>query len=584
MTAKPLTIVLFDRSDAESVEPNEYGDCIFAALTPSASEAARARGIDVLSHPALFSDRDQLRCVVAGRGAVRSVDNSAIMSSLSPSIRLLARQSLWQMAYLEHRLRRTLPHGPWFVRGRNGAWATAPDRHSLLEILLPRIWEYGRAHVVPAGRPPAAMIFRWLQRRAARSAGRSKSTKVVSVTQKLRSGWREAVRDAGASLVVLQPTSGSWQDYRNLLKRRGNSAALFVTPLPADDPLVCETVSKLRAFGSTIGDGNLAFAWLRYVPYFSKIVPTMLGTVTEGAHLLRLIDARAAFGFEANSWLGASLNEAAGLVEIPRVVLNHNSQPPSGQATADEVLSTLFEQRTYNELVDIAGIWSPSSLKWAGKRSRRTIECQSVRFEYPVIDPQTTAKRPFRILHAGNYQNWSDYFPWISETSDEFLNGMERLADASNEIEDIEIIFRVRPKREVDAETIRGRLAGRHNLRICDTEEDFLEQLAGCDLLVAHFSTTVEQALQMGKPVLLWGSAQRFRQFEGRNTLPDFQSRAAVYAVSDERDLPAMLAAIRDVHHGRPLTEGEAGLYRHPRETPSIGEWTRALLCKTASC
>src|SRR5690606_20835997 len=139
--------------------------------------------------------------------------------------------------------------------------------------------------------------------------------------------------------------------------------------------------------------------------------------------------------------------------------------------------------------------------------------------DYPASDSRPDAGRPFRILHAGNYQNWSDYFPWVSETSEEFLSGIERLARASAAVEGIEIVFRIRPKREVDAETLRRRLKARPNLRICDTEEDFLQQLADSDLLVAHFSTTVEQALQMGKPVLLWGSARRYRQFEGRITL-----------------------------------------------------------------
>lgn len=580
MTQERLTVVLFDRGDASDLAPldNTYYDIV--ALTPSAAEGAQARAFAVKSSNSLFSQRDQSRCIVAGRRALKQFDESASILALSPSLRLMARQSVLSIAFLEQRLHRTLRQGPWLICNRSGEWKVARDRKAALEVLLPRIWEHGLAHTISAGRPPFPAVFRWLQRRVARSLGRLGSVRIASVTQKLRSGWREAVRDAEATLVVVRPTSGHWTDYRKLLAKKGNSPVLYVSPLSKMDHEVQERLAQLHDFGLTIGDPHLAHAWSLYMPYLADIVPSMLGLAAEGSHLLKCIGAHAVFGFEANSWLSAALNEAAAAAKIKRVVFNHNAHPPSGCASADYVLSTLFEQRTYNELVDLAGIWTPSGAQWpqSGLLAPRNVQCQPVRLDYPPSSSRLSAAGSFRILHAGNYQNWSDYFPWISETSDEFLLGMERLAEAISRVDGVELVFRVRPKREVDAETLSRRIRHRPNIQVCDTEEDFLTQLASCDLLVAHFSTTVEQALQMGKPVLLWGSTQRYRQFEGQTVLPSSQCRAPVYVVSREEELPAMLAAIRDAHQGRPLTDEETTRYRHAECAPSVKEWTRGLL------
>jgi hypothetical protein len=580
MIQERLTVVFFDRRDASDFEPLDDTTYEIAALTPSATEAARARGFVVNSSNSLFSERDQSRCIVAGRRALKQVDSSLGINALSPSIRLMVRQSLLLIAFLEQRLSRTLNKGPWLIRSRSGEWKFTPDWTAALEVLLPRIWEYGLAHTISSGRPPLPTVFRWLQRRVARSLDRQDGVRIASVTQKLRSGWREAVRDAGGTLVVFQPTRGHWSDYRKMLANKGMSPIVYVTPLPKTDDGVQECLMQLRDFGLTIADPNLAHAWSLYMPYLADIIPAMLGLVSEGRHLLKSVGAHAVFGFEANSWLSAALNEAAGSAKIRRVILNHNSHPPTGYASADHVLSTLFEQRTFNELVDVAGIWTPSGAQWpaSGLLPRRNVLCQPVRLDYPLSKPRPTSGSSFRILHAGNYQNWSDYFPWISETSDEFLLGMERLAEAISKVDGAELVFRVRPKREVDAETLSRRIRHRPNIQICDTEADFLSQLSSCDLLVAHFSTTVEQALQMGKPVLLWGSTQRYRQFDGQTFFPTSEHRAPVYVVSREEELPVMLTAIRDAHQGRPLTDEETARYRHAESVPSIKEWTRKLL------
>jgi len=150
-----------------------------------------------------------------------------------------------------------------------------------------------------------------------------------------------------------------------------------------------------------------------------------------------------------------------------------------------------------------------------------------------------------------------------------------------NSLPDAELLVRVRAKPEVDPEIVRALVPDAPNVAIVDTAQNFLEQLAGCDLLVCHFSTTAEQALQMGKPVLLWGSTRRYCQFPALREAPASGRRAAVYAVDTANRLPQMLAAIRDQHHGRPLSEQETARYRNRPEDPDLRGLATRLLSGT---
>jgi hypothetical protein len=68
--------------------------------------------------------------------------------------------------------------------------------------------------------------------------------------------------------------------------------------------------------------------------------------------------------------------------------------------------------------------------------------------------------------------------------------------------------------------------------------------------------------------VLLWGSTHRFQQVPARREPPSHNDRSAVYAVDRVDELRTMLIALRDQHHGRPLTDDEVAQYRIAPEGP----------------
>lgn len=520
-----------------------------------------------------FSDLDHARCVAAGRRAIADFDHGVRASGLPECLQVMGRQSAWQLALITRRLQGTLPAGPWSMRDGVGRWREATTLDGAIEVLLPRILDKGLGHGVGDGRPPVAALYRRLCALTASRLGRGRKW-ALTPTGKLKLGFGSAFERAGFSVGSLRTTEGGWGDYARLWRGfRSGRAGLAIPPLPADSPEVRGAMAALTELQGRYSDPLVRSAWRLYLPYLARNASSMLALVADGPELMQRLDAAFAVGYEANSWLSAALLEAARRGGRPGVVVNHNSHRPAQTPIADAVLETLFRQRTDNPLVSLAGHWS-MALPAPPVRNPQT-KVAFYRAEYPGASPRSGTR--FRLLHAGNYQNWSDFFPWVSETADEYLRGLRRLADAAAGIPDIELVIRVRLKAEVDADVVRRAVPEAANVTVVTTDTDFLTQLAESDLLVSHFSTTVEQALQMGKPVLLWGSAHRYCQVPPRLGPPTSGSRAAVYAVQDARDLPAMLASLRAHHSGRPLTDSEVAPFRIPADRPDVHGFARTV-------
>ena len=573
---KMATVIFFDREDVESSSKVSYGAHAIT-LSPSASLAAQEAGLDVCEATSLFVGASHARCAALAHRTLKEFDQATIHMELPASVALMARQSAWSHANLVERLRRSLPPGPWIARNRYGVWVKATDWTTLQAILLPRIWDYGLGHRMPSSRPLFPGLFKRFTQLAASLARRRSKYWVASSSRKLKNGLQDSLLDTAACVAVFQPTHGGWSDYRSIFAdlRSSKTVRTFpISPLRQDESVVKIVIKKLEMAGRAFSDPRVLSAWQLYAPYFEKILPAMLGITAEGPTLMRVLAIRSAVTYEANSWLSASLMEAAGTLGVNRVVFNHNSQPSCDTPIADSVLKFLFEQRTCNELVDIAALWSPASENWPRSGKTRVI---CVKLQYPT---STSAQkgRKLQILHAGNYQNWSDFFPWIAQTADEYLKGLITLANVVEQLEGVELVVRVRPKREVDAAAVARVLGNRRNVTICGVEQDFLVQLAGSDLLVAHFSTTIEQALQMGKLVLQWGSANRYEQFRGQQTPPAGTFNDRVYTAHTPESLEAMLLGIRDSLDEYPKVADNINPYGFDIHTQTVEDLARYLL------
>ena len=559
MAEKTVAVYLTSADVHERCE----GDEVFHfTLTPSAFLTARRAGLNPRNTLEAFSDWCHARCVAAGRRAAREFDAASEGCCLPASVRLVGRQAVMRMAFIARRIVHSLPPAPWTVRAAGGEWQIADTPVRAVEVLLPRMLDKGDNELVSSGLPPLPGCYRVLMRL---TAGRlaEKGPWAVRPGLKLKLGFAKALAESGFRTGNIRLTRGEGSEYARLFRTAvGRGVELPIPPLAATDTRVRTCMDAFGRVTESIGDPCTRAAWRIYLPYLQNNVAAMLGIVEGAPPILRRMRRGITVSYEANSWLSAALFDAARGAGWPTVVANHNSHPRTRQAIADFVLGTLMHHRTGSPLLTDAVCWSPRLREWPRHHlDDERIRIHEYRAEYPPRAPAARS-RPLRILHAGNYQNWSDFFPWVAETADEFVRGIAGLATAAAEVPGIELTFRIRPKDEVDAGVVRACIPNASNVRTVSTDQDFLEQLAECDLLIGHFSTTVEQALQMGIPVLLWGSAHRYRQFRARTSPPTAIDRSVVYAVADPAGLPAMLAGIRDAHAGARLTDEECASYR----------------------
>ena len=304
------------------------------------------------------------------------------------------------------------------------------------------------------------------------------------------------------------------------------------------------------------------------------------GFVADARRVVRRLRPLAALSFEANAYLTAALFDAARDETTPTVVANHNSHRLGAGARADAVTAMLAGHRYANQTVDVACVWSPDNEMTGYELTKPSGRPALVPFRAGPAKPIgcRPADGTFRILHAGNFQGWRDYFPWISETSEEYLSGIRTLAEAAADLRGIHVTVRCRYKDECDPSILQSLLSASPSVEVVGAEEDFQAQLSRYDLLVCHFSTTAAQALQIGVPLLLWGNTQRYMQFPARTVPPTEQERAPVYAVRNAEQLAEMLVAIRQAHQDRPLDSHELAEYRWPVEVMTAKQLAKAML------
>jgi hypothetical protein len=570
--------VLFDREDLAKVGPTDPG--VVLCLTPSAFSAAVRAGLQPQSSLDFFTDRDHARCVAATIRAVREFDAAVLDVDLPPSTKILGRQVAFYIGSITHRLIRTVRRYPARVRGKDGTWREVREAKELLEVLFPRILEHGLAHRVSGRPPPFRRFYAWLMRLVLLRSRRT-GPWLFTPPGKLKLGYSQAIEQSGVRLGQVSPTTGTVTDYQDLLRvLLGRSKRFRVAPVEQDDPRLQDTDAVLNGLESAFSDPHVRTGWRLYLPYLRANLPVTLGLAQAGESLIRGVNAIGAASYEGNGWASAALFEAARRAGRETIVLNHNCHSLTNSTIADAVISTLYRQRKHTELTTTTVHWSPDDALVA-QRMAGALEFtpRELRLRTPSATHGRSHER-FRILHAGNYQNWSDFFPWVAETSDEFVRHVRELSSAVAEIPDVDLTIRIRPKAEVDVDVIRECIVPADNVTVCSTDEDFLKQLTQSDLLVCFFSTTVMQALQMGKPVLLWGSTRRFKQIEARSTPPAEDGRAAVYAVENGRDLRSMILAIRDQHQGCPLRHDEIVRYCFGSDALDLSEIARRLMAK----
>ena len=137
-----------------------------------------------------------------------------------------------------------------------------------------------------------------------------------------------------------------------------------------------------------------------------------------------------------------------------------------------------------------------------------TFKSKPIMWGFKNFQNKIKNKKTFTILHASTTKVFSTR-PFMYETSYEYINGLKKLCEVIEKIKNTKLIIRFRPTEEIDLHTVTKELSNYKNISIV-TGGDFIEDLNNSDLLVSYSSTTIEEALNLRKPVLLYGGSNDY--------------------------------------------------------------------------
>lgn len=183
---------------------------------------------------------------------------------------------------------------------------------------------------------------------------------------------------------------------------------------------------------------------------------------------------------------------------------------------------------------------------------------------FPICYSEPVKKIPhedFNIVYAGNYLPVKDHIPLLAETPDEFAKTILDIAKVVSLIPKANLVIKLKKrKKECNDIAIEKLMPNYANVKIKSTDS-FASELPECDLVVSNLSTTIDEAIESGTPVLLYSANGRYQHLQGKSEMPTEQGRAAIYTPEPDSNLKEFILAIIKAHKNKPLREEEYESY-----------------------
>ncbi len=573
------TAILYTADEARRFRAEDVRVAAVLALNPDVRVALAGLAAAVIGTTAVYRDSGHARALALARRADGELSGALeAEDALGPAARRTLRHDLHLIAACAARLwvmLRRAGTGPWLV-ARDAGWARMDSREEAHACLLERL-AADPANLRDGLRPPPLPGMARLINRFAASGLRGRRVVAVTAYQygmgplmtracRLRPPIRpvELRGSRGRLADLAHPVLG-------LLRRvasRGEVAHTLVGAAEAGERAQAAAERALAAVTHpAIRRGIEAFRQ----PLISQAALTE-GVVGELMELLGRLGPRALLAHALRWSDDAALGEACAALGIPSLLISHGSHPGhlsgAGQTAAETVLKLHGEGMLVSALADETLVQSPhadaAARAWDPGIKRR--RARPVMWGWREIGPRPAGENERIILHAGTFKTLTRGRPWMYETADEFVAGLEALIRAVEAVADARLVVRLRPSPECSPETLRALLP--HSAKVeFKTGGSFLDDLAAADLLVSFSSTTIEEAIHARRPVLLWGGSMRYRHLPARTSLPTPKSRGAIYAPVEPKTLSGLIAAVLDAHAGRPLSDDEIAPHVWPADT-----------------
>jgi len=584
----PIWVVV-DREDAGRL-PAEALSGRVLAITPVARAALVGKAADMVDARRHFGDWAQARTVAAVRRARRKLESAlAGLPGADEIHREIALDHFQRSAYTGYRLWFTLgADGPWMVAAGED-WQRAETHEAAYAALLRRMLTplvTGQARVARVGTPPLPALYRRLRQALLRAACRNRPT-FVSGARKGMFGLLDAIAGdpARPRIVVVQSSGGGWRDYLRLARGAWRMAAgerfldVSLITSPCGD-----SVDAADRLIESVDDLVIAEAFSHYRELLAYRLAQAAPAREDARAIVSAASPKHYLSADASRISDWSLAAACGERRVTRWVLSRNTHVAPTSRMAEDACRSYFYARYPKGLVDQYVFWTPHGANAAREFLPRELHHAIIPVRAVAIPDETRGNAPPRIksiLVADTYSAFWTINTWAFQTSDEFLYGLENLVKVALSLPDVKIVVRAKDRAELPLSTYVRLFQKSNRLVIRLRSGEFRNDLQNCDLLVASRSTTIEEALHLRKPVLLWGGTSRYRYLPSTMTLPTATKRSAIYSADTAASLHEILPRILEHHSGKPLTDDELSSHIWPNSEDNIEAFCRRLLSGT---
>jgi hypothetical protein len=556
-----LTAVLYSSKDAQRLLKEHPNVDRVLTLTPDARATLTNSTLPLLTTLDTYSDYDHRRVMVRVRRMEKQLKNKLDSLDISISSKETLSALLHLIASFTSRLWETLKNtGPWLVPTPLG-WVNISDLHEAHRTLLVHISTQSPPFSLGVDKSLWSPIIRILNQLLLKITKKQHvvlltgySYGLTSISQELNQRYNH---------FTTMDVRGSTGKFREVFK-----VLLSIFHAITGQPKITYTavptysekkISAIEEYLTYITDPVIQNA----IEFFKHRL-TQDTILTDGLNkdtdlLVKSVCPKAVWSHSLRWGIGAVLGEVSLLYKIPCILISHGSHPKPENVTSAFEHRELAQGLLFSPLASNNLLQSPHAEQAVSSFGESFLCTRShpVMWSYsktPTIIKKDSIKT---ILHAGTFKRWDVTRPWIYETSDEFIEGLSTLIQATTRLKNVELIIRIRPMLECQIKTLKV-LLPKSNCYKIKTSGSFLEDLALADLLVSYSSTTIEEALYARRPVLLWGGSQRYMHLPVASTeKPTETSRSAVYAPKAENELLPMLTSILEYHASKPLTNYE---------------------------
>ncbi|MBC8490407.1 MAG: hypothetical protein H8D45_30705 [Bacteroidetes bacterium] len=580
------TAVLYYQSDVDQFLIDKPVVGKIYPLTPDAKAALLGKtDLTMLDPLDFFTDYSHRRVIASVRSIERKIhpliQNDKILSRASKETLIsLMHVSLSSCFYLLYLLRGT---GPWLLYDGN-SWVRVEKLDTAVNILFKRI-VLQKTGVFQIGQNKDQIgktfikLFNWLILIKIKNNQCFWTTGQGYGLNNITENLLTVDRNNKVLYAVQADRKSLFRSLKSVISLYTSfSQRSFVLISPVREP-VSDYMDYLDNLFETTDDSRLKPFIIPLKLYLNKCIVYTESLVDDTKRIIKNIGPKKIIAHHLR-WLDASIvGHCASELGIDTILISHGSHPPSENVTSEYELNDLARGLFISPLAAKSIAQSTNAAQSINSKSNvpKIINYQPIMWGWGNLGSVKRTNKKFQILHAGTYKVLG-VRPWIYETSNEFVHGLQQFVQAVSSIEDIDLIIRIRSLPECDISSLEKLLPNTDNCQI-KTGGSFQDDLSDADLLVSYSSTTIEEALYARKPVALFGGSDRYRHLPGSSTLPDMNNRSAVYHLTKE-NMSEMLEAIIAVHSNKPLTDSEVSDYVWPDSVPGIDTFVSNLIKK----